>query len=80
MKDLMNVKLFLKNNMSRCTAYNCSNFSKNNAGKTFFILSKNESTKKASIAAVKRKEDTLPKIVYLSSDHFEETSFDKNWI
>ena len=35
MKDLMDVKLFLKNNMSWCAAYNCSNSSKNNPDKTF---------------------------------------------
>ena len=49
MKDLMNAKLFLKNNMSWCVAYNCSYSSKNNPGKTFFILPKNECTRKAWI-------------------------------
>ena len=55
----MNVRLFLKNNMSWCTAYNCSNSSKNNSDKTFFILSKREYTRKAWIAAINRKEGTL---------------------
>ena len=52
----MNVRLFLKNNMSLCTAYNCSNSSKNMSDKTFFILSKRECTRKVWIAAI---EDTL---------------------
>ena len=55
----MNVRLFLKNNMSLCTAYNCSNSSKNMSDKTFFILSKRECTRKVWIAAINRKEDTL---------------------
>ena len=45
MKDLINAKLFLKNNMSWCTAYNCSNTSKYNRDKTF-ILPKNECPRK----------------------------------
>ena len=63
MKDLMNVKLFLKNIMSWCAAYNYSNSSKNNPDKTFFILPKNDCTKKACIAAMNRKKGTLPKNV-----------------
>ena len=63
MKDLMNAKLFLKSNMSGCAAYDCSNSSKNNPGKTFFILPKNECTRKARIAVIKRKDGTLPKNV-----------------
>ena len=78
-KDLMNVTLILKNNMSWCAAYNCSNSSKNNSEKTFFTLPKNECTRKAWIAAMNREEGTLPKNVYVCSDHFEETCFDKNW-
>ena len=66
MKDLMNAKLFLKNNMSWCAAYNCSNSSKNNLDKTFFILPKNECT---------RKEVTLSKNVYLYCDHFERHNY-----
>ena len=58
MKDLMNVKLFLKKNMSWCTACNCSNSSKNNPDKTFFILPKNECTRKAWIAALNQKVGT----------------------
>ena len=49
MKDLMNVKLFLKNNISWCAAYNCINSSKNNPDKTFFILPKNECNRKAAL-------------------------------
>ena len=52
MKDLMNDKLFLKNAMLRCTAYKCSNSSKNKPEKNFFILPKNECNRKAWIAAV----------------------------
>ena len=55
----MNVRLFLKNNMSWCTAYNCSNSSKNNSDKTFFSLSKRECPRKTWIAAINRKEGTL---------------------
>ena len=67
MKDLMNAKVFLKS-MSWCAAYNCSNCSKNNPDKTFFILPKNKFTRKAWIAAIDRKEGTLPKNVYLCSN------------
>ena len=59
----MNAKLFLKNNMSWCVAYNCSNSSKNNPDKTIFILPKNECTRKAWKAAINWKESTLPKNV-----------------
>ena len=79
MKDLMNAKLFLKNKMSWCTAYNCSNSSKNNLGKTFFIFPKNECTRIAWINVINGKEGTLSKKVYFCSDHFEEACFDKNW-
>ena len=81
-KDLMNAKLFLKNNMwlFSCTAYNCSNSNKNNPGKTFFILPKYDCTRKVWIAAIKRKEGTLLKNVYLRSYHFEEACFDKSWV
>ena len=79
MKGLMNAKLFLKSNMSGCAAYDCSNSSKNNPGKTFFILPKNECTRKAWIVVINRKEDTLPNNVYLCSDHFEEVCFNKSW-
>ena len=44
----MNVKLFLKN-MSWYAACDCSNSSKNNPDKTFFILPENECTRKAWI-------------------------------
>ena len=54
MKDLMNVKLFLQNNMS-WWAYNFSNSSKNDLGKTFFILSKNECTRKSMDSCYKSK-------------------------
>ena len=57
--SLMNAKLFLKNNMLWCTAYDCSNSSENNPGKIFFILPKNECTRKAWIAAINQKEGTL---------------------
>ena len=40
MKDLMNDKLFLKNAMLRCTAYKCSNSSKNKPEKTFLFFQK----------------------------------------
>ena len=79
MKDLMNSKLFLKNNMLCCAAYNCSNSSKNHPGKTLFILSKNECTRKAWIAAINRNEGALRKNVYLCSDHFKQACFDKSW-
>ena len=62
MKDLMNAKLILKNNISWCAAYGCSNSSKNNPGKTFFLLPKNECTRKVLIAAIG---GSLPKNVYL---------------
>ena len=55
MKDLMNTKLSLKNNMSWYVAYNRSDSSKNNPGKTFFILPKNECTRKAWMAWIKWK-------------------------
>ena len=67
MKDLINAE---KNTMSWCVAYIYSNSSKNNPGKTFFILPKNECTRKAWIVVINRKEDTLPSNVYLCSDHF----------
>ena len=51
MKDSVNAKLFFKNNMLWSAANNISNYSKNNPGKTLFILPKNECTKKAWIAA-----------------------------
>ena len=51
MKDSMNVKLFFKNKMLWCAAHNCSNSSKNNPGKTYFILPTNECTRKGWIAA-----------------------------
>ena len=50
MKDLMNVKLFLKNNMSSCTAYNWTISIKDNSDKTFAILPKNECARKSWIA------------------------------
>ena len=55
MKDLINVKFFLKKNISWCAADNFSNSSKNNSVKTFFILPKNECTRKAWIARTKWK-------------------------
>ena len=58
-------KLFLKNSMSWIAGYNCSSSSKNNPDKTFFILPKNECTRKAWITVINWKEDTLPKNVYL---------------
>ena len=79
MKPLMNGKHFLKDNMSWCATYNCSNSSKNNPDKTCFILPKRECTKIAWIAAVNQKEDTLSKDFYLCSDHFEGAFFDKSW-
>ena len=57
-----------------------SNSSKYNPEKTFFTLLKNECTRKAWIAAINRKEYTLPKKVFLCSNHFEEFHFDKNWV
>ena len=51
MKDLMNVKLSLQNKILWCAAYDCSNSSKNNPDKTFFVLPKNDCTRKAWIAA-----------------------------
>ena len=33
-KRLINANIFLKNNMTWCEAYNCSNYSKNNPEKT----------------------------------------------
>ena len=73
------MKVFLKKNMSWCAAYICSNSSKNDSGKTFSILPKNESTRKAWIAAINRKEGTLPMNVYLCSDHFEKAFSGKSW-
>ena len=64
MKDLMNSKLF--------------SAGKNNPKKTAFILHKNECTRKAWIAAINRKEETLPKNVYLCSRYFEEACFNKS--
>ena len=55
----MNAKLFLKNNMSWSGAYNCSNSSKNNPEKTFFILPRNERTRKAWIAVINLKKRAL---------------------
>ena len=46
--------------------------------KTFFILPKNEFTRKAWIAAINGKEGILPKNIYLCSDHFEGASFNKS--
>ena len=40
MKDLMNVKLFLKNNRLWCAPYNRIDSCKNNSDKTFFIVTK----------------------------------------
>ena len=42
MKDLINAKLFLKNNKPRCEAYNCSKSNKSNPEKTLFTLLKNK--------------------------------------
>ena len=47
--------------------------------KIYFFLLKNECTRIAWIAAINKNEGTLPKNVYLCSDHFEEACFDKNW-
>ena len=41
-----------------CAAYNCSNSSKNNPGKTLFTLPKNEYTRKGSMAVLNQKEGT----------------------
>ena len=60
----MNIKLCLKKNMSWCAAYISSDSKKNNPGKTLFIFSKNECTKKACLAAINWKEGTLPKSIY----------------
>ena len=76
---MMNVKLFLKNSMLWCAAYNCSNSNKNNPNKLFLILLKNGCTRKAWTATVNQKEGTHPKNVYLCSNHFEEACFDKSW-
>ena len=75
MKDLMDVKLFLKNNMSWCAAYNCSNSSKNNPDKTLVKITQT----KPLIRCYKPKKGTFSESVYLCSNHFEEACFDKSW-
>ena len=64
----MNAKFFLKNNMSRCTAYNFSDSSKNNHEKTQFTFLKSECTRKSQIPTLNQKEDTLWKVSILTSN------------
>ena len=59
-----------------CAAVGCSSSSKKkeDENKTFFSLPSNPVTKKAWINAINR--TSLPKTVYLCSNHFEERCFD----
>ena len=57
-QDLVDVKLFLKNNMPCGTAYNCNNSSKSIPEKALFTLPNSECTRKANIPTLDQKEDT----------------------
>ena len=63
--------------MSLCSAWGCSNNSKQGLDKSFFTLPKDLSTKNAWIAAMNLKR--LPSRVYLCSDHFDDSCFDAAW-
>ena len=58
MKDLINIKIFLKKNIPWFEAYVCNYSCKNNPEKTLFALPKSECTRKAKIPAFKWKEGT----------------------
>ena len=53
MKDLINIKIFLKKNILWFEAYICNYSCKNNPEKTLFALPKSECTRKAKIPAFK---------------------------
>ena len=59
MKDLMNAKPFLKNNMPWCAAYNFTNSSKNIPEKIIFALPKSECNRTSKLPALNRKEGNL---------------------
>jgi len=57
-----------------CAVPGCLN-SRRNTKKTFFKLPKDPNTAKAWIGRLRRK-DTLPKLVNVCEDHFEDDCFD----
>ena len=61
---MMNAKLFLKNNMPWCTAYDFSNSSINKPEKTLFTIPKSACTRKSQIPALKRKDGTPVQTAY----------------
>lgn len=63
--------------MAWCAAFNCSNTKRRDKDKSFFSLPSDESVKRSWIAAIKR--SSLPKQVFVCSDHFEENCFSDSW-
>ena len=69
MKDLMNAKLFLKNIMPWCAAYNFSKSSKNNPKKPYLLLQKVSVTENHRYMLFNPKRDCHPcKVSILMSD------------
>ena len=63
--------------MSWCSVCYCDNNSKKNKDKTYFVLPEEPNLRNSWIRAINR--TSLPKRVFICSDHFEESCFDSNW-
>ena len=55
----------------------CDNNSKKNKDKTYFVLPEEPNLRNSWIRTINR--TSLPKRVFICSDHFEESCFDSNW-
>ena len=82
MKDLMNAKLFLKGNMSWCTAYNYSDSNKITLIRTYYSSEKWVPQKSMESCYEPKKVCSSYKrflCLRVSSKHFEEVCLDKSW-
>ena len=63
--------------MPHCCAVNCSNQPSQNSNTSYHRLPKDEALAKVWKNKINRTQ--LPNQVYLCSEHFEESCFDKSW-
>ena len=62
--------------MPHCCAWGCNNQPKLNKNVTYHILPKDQRIANQWIKNISRPRTNLPKVVYLCSEHFEESCFD----
>ena len=67
----------LSQKMSWCSVCYYHNNSKKNSDKTFFRLPTDTTLKSQWVKAINR--ESLPKTVYVCSDHFDKSCFDSSW-